>query len=194
MSRDTVQVINQKDCVTVPKGSCFDLLVKMDGLLAAFAYEDSIKLDHYKYKHLSMDTWDADGKKALFIGIATTPADGYIWIANCKCIISAFVERKQWPQLLHDNKEWYHCKHDKCNSVSCDDCHEKSDECPFPHKTRVIYCEYNDEKKRNRLAKKIDKDDRSCSKCHTTLKKFNQENPYCKLMNWTPVPKTTNQL
>lgn len=192
MSKEIPEFISQKDCITVPKGSCFDLLVRINDLYAAFAYEDTIKLESPKYDHLKMKTWASNNKMVYFLGVTTQPKDGYIWIINCKCVIDAFVKGKKWPQTLYDNEEWNHCKNEKCDSVSCSKCQEE--ECTFPHKNKVIYCEYNDAKRRERLEKKIEKDDRSCSKCKTTLRQFNAKHPYCKLMNWTPVPKATNQL
>ena len=196
MSKEIPEYISQKDCITVPRGSCFDLLVRINELYAAFAYEDNIKLDQSRYDHLMMKTWPSDDRIVYFLGVTTQPRDGYIWIVNCKCIIDAFVKKKRWPQTIYDNEEWHHCNNEKCNSVFCNKCHEDygEEECIFPHKTRVIYCEYNDAKKRERVEKKIERDDRSCLRCKTTLRQFNIKNPHCKLMNWTPVPKTINQL
>lgn len=193
MSQDIPDFISQKDCITTPRGSCFDLLVKINGIYAAFVYEDNIKLDRSKYGHLLMNTWEND-KMVFFIGVTTHPTDGYIWIANCKCILGAFVARKKWPTRLYDNDQWHHCKDIKCDSVFCNECHTGEEECIFPHKTRVIYSGYNDTKKRDRIQKKIDKDTRSCSECKITLKQFKQEKPYCKPFSWTPVPKTTGKL
>lgn len=167
---------------------------------AAFAYCKSVNLNRLKNKDLIIRTWD--DKKVFFLGVITRPQDGSIKIANCECVMSAFSTRSTWPEELVRNVNWFFCKNDKCCSVCCEKCYKKTElentrdcyKCIFPCKNNMMYCKYNDEKKRVKREKKIADDTKSCDSCKTTLRDFCNANPFCDLMTWTQVPKNTDKL
>jgi len=168
------------------------------------AFSDDERLNIDKFNDCKANTWD--GKIVHFIGILSPPVNAEIWILNCQCVRDRFTHGQsftnQWMQRF-DSANFKPCRNDHCCSIACGTCFEaipdgkKKDErykCPFPCKSNVMYCTFNDPKRKAKIQAKIANDHRKCSECGKTQQEFMEKKPFCKPMNWTAVPNKPNEL
>jgi hypothetical protein len=192
-------IIRKKHSKTAPTRSCFHLKVNLGCVIGAFAYGNE-KLSSEKLSSFKVQTWEKTD--AYFLGILTQSEDGRMFIVNCKCVMNKFKERKNWDREWTSGENLHTCINERCSSLSCDKCFSKNRvkivdgryKCPFPCKTGMMYCKYNDPKKRQLIQEKVNADKKQCANCGISQADFLQKNPQCKLMVWTNVPKTKDKV
>jgi hypothetical protein len=195
---DKIFLIKKKDTKTAPNGACFNFKVNLGSAVGAFSYSND-KLDEEKFKNYKAMT--RKDEEVYFLGILTGQEDERMYIINCKCVMDKFRKRKNWDEEWVSGDNLHTCTKERCSSVCCDSCFinesvkllKGSYKCPFPCKTGMMYCKFNDPKKREQRYKKISSDRKSCANCGITQSDFIKNKPNCKPMVWTPVPNSSSE-
>jgi len=192
--------IKKKNCIeSLSDRSCYDLKIRIGDAFAAF----STKIPKKRNKRLIAKTWD--DRTVYFLGLISPQQLGNInYVANCPCIIEKFISREFWDfGWLSQFQQWHTCYSKKCISVSCDNCFNKNKtakkneryKCPFPcAKGKYMCSALDDAKEREEMRKEAEADSRHCARCNITRLEFMEKNPTAKLLTWTSVPNTIDQV
>lgn len=203
MGKDTsVYQIRNNDVVARPTGACYAIASRMgdNAVTAAFVEDKNQILESHK----EFDDLLATSKKyddLYFVGVLSDIKEGSIYLINCPCVIKNYREHKfdntdtirNW---IEHNTTLHPCGNHRCSSMCCSRCFKRADKdssgryrCPFPcKKGNLLYCTFNDEKKKQKKMSKISSDQNKCDMCGIDQEEFHKKKPMCKPISWTKVP------